>query len=41
MSIKKAGESVYTLSNSLKMMNYSGNTDTGTYTRLNYKVLEK
>ncbi|WP_373127723.1 type II secretion system protein [Dielma fastidiosa] len=41
MSIKKAGESVYTLSNSLKMMNYSGNTDTGTYTCLNYKVSEK
>lgn len=41
MVIKKAGEVVYTLSDSLKMMNYSGNTDGKSYSCLNYKSLEE
>lgn len=41
MVIKKAGEIVYTLSDSLKMMNYSGINDTDSYSCLNYKASEK
>lgn len=41
MVIKKANEIVYTLSDSLKMMNYSGIDDTVSYSCLNYKASEK
>ena len=41
MVIKKAGEVVYTLSDSLKMMNYFGLNDTVSYPCLNYKLSEK
>lgn len=41
MVIKKAGEIVYTLSDSLKMMNYSGINDTVSYSCLNYKNSEE
>ncbi len=41
MVIKKAGEIVYTLSDSLKMMNYSGLNDTVSYPCLNYKLSEE
>lgn len=41
MVIKKAGEIVYTLSDSLKMMNYSGTNDNVSYSCLNYKNSEE
>lgn len=41
MVIKNAYEIVYTLSDSLKMMNYSGINDTVSYSCLNYKNLEE
>lgn len=41
MVIKKAGEVVYTLSDSLKMMNYSGTNDNDSYSCLNYKNSEE
>lgn len=41
MVIKKAGEIVYTLSDSLKMMNYFGTNDNDSYSCLNYKNSEE
>lgn len=41
MVIKNAHEIVYTLSDSLKMMNYSGINDTFSYSCLNYKNSEE
>lgn len=41
MHLKKANERVYTLTNSLKMMNYAGSNGTTSYTCLNYKTSKK